>query len=72
MHIKEDIIIIITITITIIIIIIIIIIRRRIPDGSLSGRYSWMSLSEASTLPPPPANQCVNVRYNNNNNLILL
>ena len=54
MHIKEDIIIIITITITIIIIIIIII--RRIPDGSLSGRYSWMSLSEASTLPPPPAN----------------
>ena len=70
MHIKEDIIII--ITITIIIIIIIIIIRRRIPDGSLSGRYSWMSLSEASTLPPPPANQCVNVRYYNNNNLILL
>ena len=69
MHIKEDIIIIITITI---IIIIIIIIRRRIPDGSLSGRYSWMSLSEASTLPPPPANQCVNVRYYNNNNLILL
>ena len=68
MHIKEDIIIIITITITIIIIIIII----RIPDGSLSGRYSWMSLSEASTLPPPPANQCVNVRYYNNNNLILL
>ena len=68
MHIKEDIIIIITITI----IIIIIIIRRRIPDGSLSGRYSWMSLSEASTLPPPPANQCVNVRYYNNNNLILL
>ena len=71
MHIKEDIIIIITITITIIIIIIIIIIIR-IPDGSLSGRYSWMSLSEASTLPPPPANQCVNVRYYNNNNLILL
>ena len=71
MHIKEDIIIIITITITIIIIIIIIIIRR-IPNGSLSGRYSWMSLSEASTLPPPPANQCVNVRYYNNNNLILL
>ena len=70
MHIKEDIIII--IIITIIIIIIIIIIRRRIPDGSLSGRYSWMSLSEASTLPPPPANQCVNVRYYNNNNLILL
>ena len=69
MHIKEDIIIIITITITIIIIIMII---RRIPDGSLSGRYSWMSLSEASTLPPPPANQCVNVRYYNNNNLILL
>ena len=68
MHIKEDIIIIITITITIIIIIIII----RIPDGSLSGRYGWMSLSEASTLPLPPANQCVNVRYYNNNNLIIL
>ena len=43
-------------------IIIIIIIIIIICDGGLSGRYSWMSLSEASTLPPPPANQCVNIR----------